>query len=186
MAFYASAFNYEYQGAAFAVFSSANFWLTLILTNVILLVPVIAYRFYTTNIQATLSDRVRIKQRLTKSKSRTREPHIRRASTFRRSTRSLRSGYAFAHAHGFAELITSGLNMKDRADSFPRIKSPVTLMNMKKIDDNKNGKSEHNGNSKSPKSPNGNAAQTTASHPNAVNDRVDSANGTRILYTEHL
>lgn len=185
MAFYASVFNYEYQGVAFAVFSSANFWLTLILTNVILLVPVIAYRFYTTNIMATLSDRVRMKQRLTKSKARTRDPMIRRASTFRRSTRSLRSGYAFAHTHGFAELITSGLNMKERAGSFPRIRSPVLLTNMKKIEDpvHKNGKSEAGRPKEAGKSPNGTSSQSPASHPNAVNG---SNQGSRILYTEHL
>lgn len=33
----------------------------------------------------------------------------------RRSSRSVRSGYAFAHQAGFGELITSGINMKDRA-----------------------------------------------------------------------
>lgn len=185
MAFYASAFNYEYQGAAFAVFSSANFWLTLILTNVILLVPVVAYRFYTTNINASLSDRVRMKQRLTKSKSRSRDLHIRRASTFRRSTRSLRSGYAFAHQHGFAELITSGLNMKDRALSAVRVRSPVTLTHMKKIDDSalKNGNSDTNSLKGGAKSPNGTTSHSSASHPNAVEDQPHSP---KILYSEHL
>ena len=41
-----------------------TFWATLGLTLVILLVPVIAYRFYLVDTQPTLSDRVRLKQRL--------------------------------------------------------------------------------------------------------------------------
>lgn len=168
---YASVFNYTYQGVAFAVFSSANFWLTLILTNVILLVPVVAYRFYMTSIKATLTDRVRMKQRLTKSKARARDLHVRRASTFRRSTRSMWSGYAFAHQQGFAELITSGTNMRDRASSV-QLKSPVTLTNVKKFHDNS---------AISSKPKNGSAAQ--ASHPNSLETK-DSVE--KILYNEKL
>ena len=135
MAFYASVFGYEYQGVAFQVWASAPFWFTLILTNVILIVPVVAYRFYMTNVKATLSDRVRMKQRLTKSKAKPKElPFFRRASTFRRSTRSMRSGYAFAHSEGFGELITSGINMRDRVGSV-QLRDPVMLKNVRKIDE---------------------------------------------------
>ena len=133
LVFYAPTIGYAYQGTAFEVFSSGSFWLTLIVTNVILLVPIVAYRFYTSNIKATLSDRVRMKQRLTKSKSRSREFRVRRTSTFRRSQRSMRSGYAFAHQGGFGELITSGLNMRDRASS-AQLRAPVTLTRVKKVD----------------------------------------------------
>lgn len=50
-----------------------------------------------------------------KSKSKFgRDLRILRHSTIRRSGRSVRSGYAFAHQAGFGELITSGLNMRDR------------------------------------------------------------------------
>lgn len=170
LAMYASAFNYTYQGVAFAVFSSANFWLTLILTNVILLVPVVAYRFYMTSIKASLNDRVRMKQRLTKSKLRGGDLHVRRASTFRRSARSMRSGYAFAHQQGFAELITSGTNMRDRASSV-QLKSPVTLTNVKKFSDNS---------ATITKPKNGSTAQT--SHPNSL----DYDSGEKILYSEKL
>lgn len=168
MAFYAPVFGYEYQGAAFQVFASAKFWFTLILTNVILIVPIVAYRFYLTNIRATLSDRVRMKQRLTKAKAK--DLHIRRTSTFRRSARSMRSGYAFAHQEGFGELITSGINMRDRVSSV-QLRDPVTLTNMKKIDDY--GKAAA-----------GNVKQVsvTPNHPNRV---TDDNNG-RILYSERL
>ena len=168
LAFYASVFGYAYQGVAFQVFASAKFWFTLILTNVILIVPVVAYRFYTTSIFGTLSDRVRMKQRLTKSKAR-RDFHIRRASTFRRSARSMRSGYAFAHQQGFGELITSGINMRDRVSSV-QLKEPVTLTNIKRLGDSgtTSGKTIK--------------VESTPSHPNTVKEEKSE----RILYSEKL
>ena len=161
-------FGYAYQGVAFQVFASAKFWFTLILTNVILIVPVVAYRFYTTSIFGTLSDRVRMKQRLTKSKAR-RDFHIRRASTFRRSARSMRSGYAFAHQQGFGELITSGINMRDRVSSV-QLKEPVTLTNIKRLGDSgtTSGKTIK--------------VESTPSHPNTVKEEKSE----RILYSEKL
>ena len=170
MAFYASVFGYEYQGVAFQVWASAPFWFTLILTNVILIVPVVAYRFYMTNVKATLSDRVRMKQRLTKAKARREIPFFRRASTFRRSARSMRSGYAFAHTEGFGELITSGINMRDRMSSV-QLQHPVTLKNVKKIDDP--GKAAV-GNTKN--------IDVSPTPPNMVS----SQSGERILYSERL
>ena len=168
LAFYASVFNYSYQGVAFKVFASGSFWLTLILTCVILIIPVVAYRFYQTNIKATLSDRVRMKQRLSKSKSRSRDMHIRRTSTFRRSQRSMRSGYAFAHQQGFGDLITSGLNMRDRASSV-QLKSPVTLTNVKKMQEATSVR--QNGN------------KTALTIPNTVEDHESSE---KILYSVKL
>ena len=182
LAFYASVFNYSYQGAAFAVFSSGKFWLTLVLTNVILLVPVVAYRFYVTNIQQTLSDRVRMKQRLTKSKARAKDLHVRRTSTFRRSAKSFRSGYAFAHQHGFAELITSGLNMRDRVASSLRVNSPVTLTRVKKNSESEGAK---NGVSGERKSQNGSTVLVKPSHPNSVNDNSETT-GEKVIYSERL
>ncbi|XP_048732030.2 phospholipid-transporting ATPase ID-like isoform X2 [Ostrea edulis] len=132
IAMYASSFNYTYEGVAYQVFSSAQFWFTLLLTCTILLVPVIAYRYYNLDVHPTLTDRIRLKQRLTKSKSRSKDLHLRRASTLRRSTRSLRSGYAFAHQEGFGELITSGLNMRSRAEKSEQ--KAVELTKVKKIE----------------------------------------------------
>ena len=171
MAFYASVFGYEYQGVAFQVWASAPFWFTLILTNVILIVPIVAYRFYMTNVKATLSDRVRMKQRLTKSKAKAREiPFFRRASTFRRSARSMRSGYAFAHSEGFGELITSGINMRDRVGSV-QLGAPVTLKNVRKIDESD---SAVRGNWKN--------REVATTPPNMVSPQT----GEKILYSERL
>ncbi|KAL3866130.1 hypothetical protein ACJMK2_043460 [Sinanodonta woodiana] len=129
---------YQYIGVANAVFASANFWLCLLLTNVILILPIVAYKFYMTSIRTTLSDRIRMKQRLTKSRSKAELP-IRRQSTLRRSTRSMRSGYAFSHQSGFGELITSGINMRERARS-NAAKTPVILTKVKKLEGTSSGK----------------------------------------------
>ena len=116
--FYADVWGYEYRGTARNTMSTANFWFTLVLTVVVLLVPVVAERFYYIDTRPTLTDKVRLKQKISKSKSKSGELILRRASTMRRSTRSLnRSGYAFAHQEGFGNLITSGTNMRGQGAS---------------------------------------------------------------------
>lgn len=110
--FYSDLFGYEYMGTARNVMGTADFWFTLILTVTVLLVPVVAERFYYIDTRPTLTDKVRLKQKISKSKSKSGEFILRRHSTMRRSQRSLyRSGYAFAHSEGFGKLITSGANM---------------------------------------------------------------------------
>ena len=100
-----------YTGSGRSVWSSPKFWFALILTNVVVLLPIIAYRFFSIDTEPTLIDRVRLKQRISKSKS---SEMSKRHSSRRRSTRSFaRSGYAFSHQEGFGELITSGKNFKD-------------------------------------------------------------------------
>ncbi|XP_076443578.1 phospholipid-transporting ATPase ID-like [Babylonia areolata] len=131
LAFYSEAIVYEYVGVAFEVFASPVTWFVMLLTCTILILPMIALRFYQTSVHPTLSDRVRLRQRMRKSKSKGRELHVRRQSTFRRSQRSIRSGYAFAHQAGFGELITSGLNMRERAKEDP---SPVRLTKVSRHD----------------------------------------------------
>uniref|UniRef100_T1K886 Phospholipid-transporting ATPase n=1 Tax=Tetranychus urticae TaxID=32264 RepID=T1K886_TETUR len=98
----------QYLGCLRTALSTGQFWFTLFLTLVILLIPVIASRFYQVNVHPTLSDRCRLKQRLTRLKIKPIEPITRRRSSVRRSRRSVRSGYAFAHQEGFGRLITSG------------------------------------------------------------------------------
>ena len=116
LAFYSNAIQYVYSGVAMKVFALPAFWFCVLITSTILILPMVAYRFYTSNVTPTLADRVRLRQRLKKSKSKlSRDFRMHRQSTIRRSTRSIRSGYAFAHQAGFGELITSGINMKERA-----------------------------------------------------------------------
>lgn len=100
----------SYFGAPRMALSTGQFWFTLFLTVTILMVPIIAIRFYHIMMHPSLSDRIRAKQRLSKQKrSRSAEGAVlRTASTVRRSQRSVRSGYAFAHQEGFGGLIMSG------------------------------------------------------------------------------
>ena len=110
-------FGYTYVGTARAVMSTASFWLTLVLSVTVLLVPVVAERFYAADTRPTLVDRVRLRQRRQRQRAAggrgARDQVLRRHSTLRRSARSLRrSGYAFSHAEGFGRLITSGVNMR--------------------------------------------------------------------------
>ncbi|XP_074651966.1 phospholipid-transporting ATPase ID-like isoform X2 [Tubulanus polymorphus] len=108
---YADIWVLKYVGTARALMSTANFWFVLLLTTTILILPVLVTRFYQVDTKPTLTDRVRLRSRLSKSKSTSSEMIVRRTPS-RRSTRSLRSGYAFSHQEGFGELITSGRNMR--------------------------------------------------------------------------
>jgi hypothetical protein len=44
--------------------NEATFWFTTVITVIILVIPVLAWRFYFIDVRPTLSDRVRLKQRL--------------------------------------------------------------------------------------------------------------------------
>ena len=100
--------GHQYLGCLRMILSTGHFWFTLLLTLAILLIPVIAIRFYNCDVNATLADKCRLKQRLSRMKTRPLEPQMRRRSSVRRSRRSIRSGYAFSHQEGFGRLITSG------------------------------------------------------------------------------
>ena len=126
----------------------ATFWFTLVLSIVILMIPVVAWRFYFVDVHPTLSDRVRLKQRLSTiryvfffllttsipfssklnfhyyllfpfpSNRAHKSQDFMRTPSARRSRRSLRSGYAFAHQEGFGKLITSGKIMRKTGLNF--------------------------------------------------------------------
>ncbi|PSN42332.1 putative phospholipid-transporting ATPase IM [Blattella germanica] len=91
--------------------NEATFWFTTVITVIILMIPVLAWRFYFVDVRPTLSDRVRLKQRLAQLRSRQSQDVLRTPSA-RRTRRSIRSGYAFAHQEGFGRLITSGKIMR--------------------------------------------------------------------------
>lgn len=92
---------------------TANFWFTLLLTVVIILIPVVAERFYYVDTRPTLTDKVRLQQKIGKIRKQAGIRILRRRSTLRQSQRSVgRSGYAFSHQEGFGELITSGSIMR--------------------------------------------------------------------------
>ena len=110
--------EFRTDGVATFVFGLPHFWLCLLLTSVMLILPVVAKRFYTSTIRPGLADRVRARQVLGRARS-SKQPGIRprggvatkrRQSTRRRLAKSTKtkSGYAFAHQEGFGALITSG------------------------------------------------------------------------------
>lgn len=100
-----------YVGSLTAAMRELTFWCTAALTVIISVMPVLAYRFYFIDVRPTLSERVRLKQRLAQMRSRQSEDVLRTPSA-RRARRSIRSGYAFAHQEGFGRLITSGKIIK--------------------------------------------------------------------------
>merc|ERR1712223_946931 len=99
----------SYIGSLLMAMKDPTFWFTSLLTTVVLLLPVVAWRFYRSDVHPTLADRVRLLQRHSQIKPREEF----RPFSGRRSRRSTRSGYAFAHTEGFGRLITSGRIMRE-------------------------------------------------------------------------
>ena len=106
--FFNHVFGSSYIGTMEKLMSDATFWFTCLLSTVVLLLPIIAWRFYRADVHPTLTDKVRMLQRSSKIKPKEEF----RPFSGRRSRRSLRSGYAFAHQEGFGRLITSGKIMR--------------------------------------------------------------------------
>ncbi|KAG9511169.1 putative phospholipid-transporting ATPase IM [Fragariocoptes setiger] len=102
----------QYLGVFRKALSTPLFWFTLFLVLTLLLVPVVAYRFYRVDVHPTLADRCRYIQRASRRRTRPITPQFRRRSSTRKSRRSIHSGYAFSHAEGFGNLITSGMIIK--------------------------------------------------------------------------
>ncbi|NXW87996.1 AT8B2 ATPase, partial [Alopecoenas beccarii] len=82
-------------------------WLTIALTTVVCIMPVVAFRFLKLDLKPELSDTVRYTQ-LVRKKQKTQHRCMRRVGR----AGSRRSGYAFSHQEGFGELIMSGKNMR--------------------------------------------------------------------------
>ncbi|KAK0161350.1 hypothetical protein PV327_009828 [Microctonus hyperodae] len=101
----------SYVGSLTMAMSEPTFWFTTVISCIILVIPVLSWRFFFIDVRPTLSERVRLKQRLAQMRSRHSQDILRTPST-RRTRRSLRSGYAFAHQEGFGRLITSGKIMR--------------------------------------------------------------------------
>lgn len=110
--FYNYIFGGPYVGALAKAMTGSTFWLTTILTVIILMVPVLAWRFYSFDCHPGLADKIRIKQR--ESKQSRIKPEMLRTPSARRSRRSLRSSYAFAHEVNFLLTI---LSLRDADES---------------------------------------------------------------------
>ncbi|CAL8317992.1 unnamed protein product, partial [Lota lota] len=94
--------TFPFIGTARNSLNQPNVWLTILLTSILCALPVVAYRFTLIQLWPTINDKVRHKVR----KEALPAPAPRRPPVRRISTR--RSGYAFSHAQGYGDLVTSG------------------------------------------------------------------------------
>uniref|UniRef100_A0A8C1TQV0 Phospholipid-transporting ATPase n=1 Tax=Cyprinus carpio TaxID=7962 RepID=A0A8C1TQV0_CYPCA len=101
--------SFAFIGTARNCLNQPNVWLTVALTAILCVLPVVVYRFLSSQISPTINEKVRYKVCQMKEPA----PRPRRTRLTRRSTR--RSGYAFSHAHGYGDLMTSGRFLRRNA-----------------------------------------------------------------------
>ncbi|KAG2462772.1 AT8B2 ATPase, partial [Polypterus senegalus] len=99
--------QFRFVGNAQNTLKQPAVWFTIILTTVVCIMPVVAFRFLKLDLKPQLSDTVRYTQ-LVRKKQKPQNRRLRRVGR----TGSRRSGYAFSHQEGFGELIMSGKNMR--------------------------------------------------------------------------
>uniref|UniRef100_A0A6Q2ZAC5 Phospholipid-transporting ATPase n=1 Tax=Esox lucius TaxID=8010 RepID=A0A6Q2ZAC5_ESOLU len=85
--------SFPFIGTARNSLNQPNVWLTILLTSILCVLPVVAYRFLLIQLRPTINNKAAPL------------PPKRRAKIRRSSTR--RSGYAFSHAQGYGDLVTS-------------------------------------------------------------------------------
>ncbi|XP_043943078.1 phospholipid-transporting ATPase ID-like [Protopterus annectens] len=111
--------SFPFIGSARNTLSQPRTWLAIFLTIILCVLPVITYRFIKSVLMPSYSDKVRYKISQAKKGP---PPQVYRRRIRRTSSR--RSGYAFAHQHGYGDLITSGRNMRNRHSSASVTKFP--------------------------------------------------------------
>ncbi|KAM9841703.1 phospholipid-transporting ATPase ID [Aulostomus maculatus] len=116
--------SFPFIGTARNSLNQPNVWLTIFLTLLLCILPVVAYRFTLIQLWPTINDKVRHKVR----KETLPAPVSRRLPTRRISTR--RSGYAFSHTQGYGDLVTSRRfllkrQLKNRTVLFTQRDSPL-------------------------------------------------------------
>nr|XP_046241947.1 probable phospholipid-transporting ATPase IM [Scatophagus argus] len=105
---------FPFIGTARNSLNQPNIWLTILLTSILCVLPVVTWRFLLIQLCPTINDKVMFKVRQDKAKL----PSPPRRTRMRR-TSSRRSGYAFSHAQGYGDLVTSGRFLRRRAVSGP-------------------------------------------------------------------
>ncbi|XP_040546645.1 phospholipid-transporting ATPase ID isoform X1 [Gallus gallus] len=100
--------QFRFVGNAQNTLAQPTVWLTIALTTVVCIMPVVAFRFLKLDLKPELSDTVRYTQLVRKKQ----KPQHRCARRGGCGGGSRRSGYAFSHQEGFGELIMSGKNMR--------------------------------------------------------------------------
>ncbi|XP_029024237.1 phospholipid-transporting ATPase ID [Betta splendens] len=116
--------SFPFIGTARNSLNQPNVWLTILLTSLLCILPVVAFRFILIQLRPTINEKVRNKVRTEVLPA----PAPRRPPVRRISTR--RSGYAFSHAQGYGDLVTSRRfllkrPMKSRPVLFMQTDSPL-------------------------------------------------------------
>uniref|UniRef100_A0A671VYY4 Phospholipid-transporting ATPase n=1 Tax=Sparus aurata TaxID=8175 RepID=A0A671VYY4_SPAAU len=91
---------FPFIGTARNSLNQPNIWLTIFLTSLLCILPVVAFRFIVILLRPTINDKVRYKMRKEALPAPAPRKPARRIST-------RRSGYAFSHAQGYGDLVTS-------------------------------------------------------------------------------
>uniref|UniRef100_A0A3Q2QSM9 P-type ATPase C-terminal domain-containing protein n=1 Tax=Fundulus heteroclitus TaxID=8078 RepID=A0A3Q2QSM9_FUNHE len=101
-----------------------NVWLTMFLTCLLCVIPLVAFRFLLIQLRPTITDKVRRNLQINRKEDFL-SPAPRRPPARRISTR--RSSYAFSHSKGYGDLVTSRkfLRLKRRPSLFTRKNSAL-------------------------------------------------------------
>ncbi|XP_060705042.1 phospholipid-transporting ATPase ID [Hemiscyllium ocellatum] len=111
--------SFPFIGTARNALNQPHVWLTIFLSAVMCVLPIVIVRYLSTELRPTSIDKLQLKIR--KIKTLPPKPVVRRLK--RPSVR--RSAYAFAHQQGFGALITSGKNMRIRNINYKPSKTVV-------------------------------------------------------------
>ncbi|XP_053509931.1 phospholipid-transporting ATPase ID [Ictalurus furcatus] len=102
--------SFTFIGTARNTLDRLNVWLTIVLTVVLCVLPVLIHRFLYSQISPTINDKVRFMVHQMKAQP----PPPRRRTRIRRSS-TRRSGYAFSHTQGYGDLVTSNRFLRRQA-----------------------------------------------------------------------
>uniref|UniRef100_A0A674PAX6 Phospholipid-transporting ATPase n=1 Tax=Takifugu rubripes TaxID=31033 RepID=A0A674PAX6_TAKRU len=103
---------FAFIGSARNSLSQPSIWLSILLTSILCVLPVVTYRFLSIRLCPSVNEKVQSKLRQAKA---TPPPPTRRRQIRRTSSR--RSGYAFSHVQGYGDLVTSGRFLRRNAVS---------------------------------------------------------------------
>ncbi|XP_040157172.1 phospholipid-transporting ATPase ID-like isoform X6 [Anopheles arabiensis] len=171
--FYNYVIGGPYVGSLTQAMKEATFWFTTVLTVIVLMIPVLASRFYFVDVFPSLPDKIRVQQRLALLRSR-QSSDVLRTPSARKARRSLRSGYAFAHQEGFGRLITSGKIMRKLPQDFA---FPLGL-GSKKQQSTESTKNNNNNNNNNNSSNYANNASNVVNGAGAVGTRTGTNTAT--------
>ncbi|XP_048449857.1 phospholipid-transporting ATPase IC [Rhincodon typus] len=102
---------FTFTGAAPNALRQPYLWLTIILTVAVSLLPVVAVRFLIQVVNPSETDKIQMNRKMYEIELR---PKRSRPRSFQRSASVRRSGYAFSHQQGYADLISSGRSIRKK------------------------------------------------------------------------